>query len=407
MPLDNSPDNAYGSRVGVRSGLGADRFQHLDPQQLRQMQQELEQGLPLDQNNRNNANDPTQGGIKPQNPNQLNRPLPDALETPANPALRNPALGAPLTPVEPLGSSLMTQEGSRRVLAGPAQQTPVYGELKNRMERYRTHAETPEEAAVKANGATGQGDIIIHSNNPAAGAEAGGAAGAAARPRGRPLAGRRTAAGVDRWRRRRPQPRPLGRAGRKSRQDCRRHRHRRAGGRHQDRARPRHQPDHRRQGQGAQRAAQEWRRPYEGGQVHQGGRAVHVGRAGRPQQSVDPGRPSRRRAGAATYRSAEQDLRRAFAGDPALLHAQYDLNAFLGEKRLAVITADLKDLAAKEPTSEMPAFLLAFVNYNTGHEAEAMNYLKDVEKREGKADPVVQRMREHWYVPPAGLRRRR
>ncbi len=105
--------------------------------------------------------------------------------------------------------------------------------------------------------------------------------------------------------------------------------------------------------------------------------------------------------GSASYRDAEQLLRQTFAGDVALLHAQFDLNAVMGPSRVRTLVDDLKGLAAKDPKSEMPVFLLAYLNYNTGHEADAMNYLREVEKREGHPDAVVARMLQHWYVPAA------
>ncbi len=106
--------------------------------------------------------------------------------------------------------------------------------------------------------------------------------------------------------------------------------------------------------------------------------------------------------GATSYRSAESHIRAALAADPALLHAQFDLNQMIGAGRLKAISDDLKDLATKEPANETASFLLAYLSYNTGHEADAMTYLADSEKRSAKPDGLVKRMREHWQVPAAG-----
>jgi len=75
--------------------------------------------------------------------------------------------------------------------------------------------------------------------------------------------------------------------------------------------------------------------------------------------------------GAGTYRTAEMHLRDAFAGNQALLMGKYDLNTLIGQERVNTLTADLKTLSAKEPQETMAPFLLAYLSYNTGNEAEA------------------------------------
>jgi cytochrome c-type biogenesis protein CcmH/NrfG len=105
--------------------------------------------------------------------------------------------------------------------------------------------------------------------------------------------------------------------------------------------------------------------------------------------------------GAATYRNAEAHLRDAFVRDPALMHAQYDLKKFLGQDHLQVVINDLKDIAKREPNFATPAFLLAYISYNTGNEPQAVTYLDDVEKRLGRPDAVVKLLRANWTLPPA------
>jgi cytochrome c-type biogenesis protein CcmH/NrfG len=105
--------------------------------------------------------------------------------------------------------------------------------------------------------------------------------------------------------------------------------------------------------------------------------------------------------GAATYRNAEADLREAFVRDPALLHAQYDLKTFLGQDHLQVVINDLKDISKREPNFATPAFLLAYISYNTGNEAQAVTYLEEVEKRLGRPDAVVKLLRANWTLPAA------
>lgn len=109
--------------------------------------------------------------------------------------------------------------------------------------------------------------------------------------------------------------------------------------------------------------------------------------------------------GASYYSRAETHLREAFRGNPALLMGQYDLRSFLGDDRLQFLVKDLKEIANKEERSPRPAFLLAYIAYNTGNESMAASYLDLAEKRAGGQDPVFQLLRKHWVLPepaPAG-----
>jgi tetratricopeptide (TPR) repeat protein len=103
--------------------------------------------------------------------------------------------------------------------------------------------------------------------------------------------------------------------------------------------------------------------------------------------------------GAAYYARAEENLRKAFAEDQALLMAQYDLKAFLGEARLEYLVKDLKEIAHAEQRSPRPVFLLAYIAYNTGNERAAAGYLDLAERRAGGNDPIIRLMREHWALP--------
>jgi len=108
--------------------------------------------------------------------------------------------------------------------------------------------------------------------------------------------------------------------------------------------------------------------------------------------------------GAGYYSRAENQLKRAFTIDPALLMAKYDLRTFIGEKRLEAVVNDLKELASTNPKSPTPVFLLAYISYNTGSERRAAAFLDLAEKRAGANDPVYKLLRDHWTldVPDAG-----
>ncbi len=103
--------------------------------------------------------------------------------------------------------------------------------------------------------------------------------------------------------------------------------------------------------------------------------------------------------GAAYYSRAEAHLKQAFRADEALLMAQYDLRAFLGEDRLKAVIKDLMEIAGTDQKSPTPVFLLAYISYNTGNESKAAGYLDMAEKRAGGKDPVYGLLREHWALP--------
>jgi hypothetical protein len=102
--------------------------------------------------------------------------------------------------------------------------------------------------------------------------------------------------------------------------------------------------------------------------------------------------------GAGFYTDAEQSLRDAFTSDPALLMGQYDLKSTIGDDRLAYIKADLTHLSTTGE-SATPAFLLAYISYNTGHPDQAVEYLKLAQIRAGGQDDVINSLTQHWSLP--------
>jgi tetratricopeptide (TPR) repeat protein len=102
--------------------------------------------------------------------------------------------------------------------------------------------------------------------------------------------------------------------------------------------------------------------------------------------------------GAGFYTDAEQSLRDAFSTDPALLMGQYDLKSTIGDDRLQFVMADLKHLSTSGESST-PAFLLAYISYNTGQTDQAVEYLKLAQTRAGGQDDVIHSLTEHWSLP--------
>ena len=102
--------------------------------------------------------------------------------------------------------------------------------------------------------------------------------------------------------------------------------------------------------------------------------------------------------GAGYYQKASADLHKVFLSDQTLLMGQYDLKSMLSAKRLEFVTRELEDLARSDSQQEMPAFLLAYIAYNTGKEADAAKYLKDAARRAGNKDPLVQLLQAEWNL---------
>lgn len=101
------------------------------------------------------------------------------------------------------------------------------------------------------------------------------------------------------------------------------------------------------------------------------------------------------------FARAEATFRQAYANDPALLMAQYDLRSMIGEERLAKVVSQLKVIANTEKNDPQAMFLLAYIAYNTGNEQLAGQYLRTVEQQEKRQDPVVNAMLKYWKLPAA------
>lgn len=99
------------------------------------------------------------------------------------------------------------------------------------------------------------------------------------------------------------------------------------------------------------------------------------------------------------YTRAEMSLRQAFTQDQALLMAQFDLRALLGEERLETIVRDLQQIANREQKESIHVFLLAYIAYNTNNERRAAAYLDLAEKRSGNRDQLYSLIRKHWALP--------
>jgi len=105
--------------------------------------------------------------------------------------------------------------------------------------------------------------------------------------------------------------------------------------------------------------------------------------------------------GASYYARADGHIRAAFASDPVVMLAQFNLEQFLGRERMEFLEKDLKDIASTEPKSVRAPFLLAYIKYSAGDLKMASNYLALSEKRAGTADPLYKQLRIHWGLPPA------
>lgn len=109
--------------------------------------------------------------------------------------------------------------------------------------------------------------------------------------------------------------------------------------------------------------------------------------------------------GAGYYYQASADLHQVFQADPALLMGQYNLKNWISDKRLQFITNELRDLSASDPKQETPAFLLAYISYNTGQESQAQTYLREAKARSHGRDPLLSQLESRWKpsAAPGGL----
>ena len=106
--------------------------------------------------------------------------------------------------------------------------------------------------------------------------------------------------------------------------------------------------------------------------------------------------------GGSYFGRAEQSLRLALVGDPALLLAKYDIEKMVGQKRLAAVVEDLKIIARTETGSVQPMVLLAYIAYNTGNDTMAGEFLTEANKRANGRDALVTLMQRYWRLPRAG-----
>ena len=103
--------------------------------------------------------------------------------------------------------------------------------------------------------------------------------------------------------------------------------------------------------------------------------------------------------GAGFYQQASADLHRVFLSDRTPLMGQYDLSGWITPQRLQFVTRELQDLQRSDPNLELAPFLLAYLSYNTGHEADAARYLSEAEARAKGGDPLLKTLRTYWKLP--------
>jgi hypothetical protein len=102
--------------------------------------------------------------------------------------------------------------------------------------------------------------------------------------------------------------------------------------------------------------------------------------------------------GAGFYEQANDDLRDAYNADPALMMGRFDINSVISDNRVQVLIADLKRVGTSSD-SPTPVFLLAFISYNMGEPDKALSYLKMAQTRAGGQDELIGSLIEHWSSP--------
>ena len=65
----------------------------------------------------------------------------------------------------------------------------------------------------------------------------------------------------------------------------------------------------------------------------------------------------------------------------------------------------MRDLSAADAKQETPAFLLAYISYNTGQESQAETYLREAKARSHGRDPLLSQLESRWKLSaaPGGL----
>ena len=347
-PSDTDALSAYGS---LPSGLGSDRFR-VDDQAIRQMRMEL-QGLAKPQPAQNPLNNDVQQNGNQQN-NSLQQNLNNPIEAPQNNVI--PPNGAPgsngaaLTSGA-LTSSVNTNAGTRQRVTStilPGQISPQYGELADRLKRYQNPQMAQIEAAhqfqldqrqMQTRQGVARGGV--GTTQPA-----GGEIGTGAAPE--PVKIKNIAEGVQAkgLRDTLDAAEKLTRAGKYN------------------------------------EAIDKFNLAE---QVTPGNGLIMLGRANAE-------------LAAGFYAQAAADIRRTFLVDRKVLFAQYDLKSMLPPERLDFITRELQDLARDNPSQQRPAFLLAYIFYNTDQLDDARKWLAEAQKRSTGRDPVLELMKTHWRM---------
>ena len=150
------------NRAGV-SGAPVNPSDRFRTDLLDQIRTELQQGNPSGAetpggNGANGGAGPNGQQPLPNNPLQLSHPVPQAFESPTNPALNNGQLSPAGIGAQPMQNQLQTGQGVQRVattpFVTPSQQSPQYHQLWERLQRYEaeqsgTQPETPGAARTE------------------------------------------------------------------------------------------------------------------------------------------------------------------------------------------------------------------------------------------------------------------
>lgn len=104
--------------------------------------------------------------------------------------------------------------------------------------------------------------------------------------------------------------------------------------------------------------------------------------------------------GAGYYKRSALNLRAAFNRSPELMMARLDLEQMLGGERVREIAATLRERAVRDREDDTPLFLLAFLAYNAGSYEQASAFLDLAGRR--SQDPFYDELAKRWALTPAG-----
>ena len=342
---DNSDANFLKRFSGAQQPSALDRLQ-LDARDLQSMRQQLKSGGAL----KDSGNKPLSvGGI---NGTPLGKPLNAPIDAPINGSLAAKPINGSVT-VNPFGGNFNADVGTyNRVIGAPEEQSPVYNELKKRLEVYQQDRRTPTEknaerfnqqlaaknaAAKLASSGRKPGDIALPEANIKPGTVV------------QPMPVKTLSEGIA--------------------------------------------------GKGLKDILAKAESLMKEGKYTSAIDQYSIGEQVAPNQPLIWIGRANAELGAAFYQRADIHLRQAFNSDKALLMAQYDLRTFFGADRLATVIKDLQDIASADQQSTTPVFLLAYISYNTANESRAAGYLDLAEKRSEGKDPIYRLLREHWTLP--------